>query len=112
MASLVNVDDLRTVLDVPETIASDADLQAVIDAVDAVLANLLVAGDHSLHAADREAALGMSVQVWQSRHAPGGQMVGIDLNPQMTPHLLGPGLVARFQGLLSPCLPNGGAVVA
>jgi len=110
--ALTDVAALRKVLDLPETVASDADLQAVADAVDAAVLPHLTEEDHSTHESCREAALGMSVQVWQARHAPGGQMVGIDLNPQQTPHLLGPGLIMRFQGLLAPCMPYGGAVIA
>lgn len=112
MGALVNVDDLRTVLDVPAALADDAELEKVIASVEASLIPHLTNDDHSAHANCTEAALGMCVQVWQSRHAPGGQMVGVDLNPQATPHLLGPGLLMRFQGLLGPCLPYGGAVVA
>lgn len=112
MGTFVDTDDLRTVLDVPVTIVTDADLEAVIAAVDAVVLDAVSTGeDHSTHANAREAALGMAVQVWQSRHAPGGQMVGVDLNPQVSPHLLGPALLTRFSGLLQPCLPYGGAVV-
>jgi len=110
--SLVAVDTLRKVLDLPETAASDAELQSVIDATEQAVTPLLTDVDHSLHLNCVEALLGMTVQVWQSRHAPGGQMVGVDLNPQSTPHLLGPGLVQRFIGLLGPCTPYGGAVVA
>jgi hypothetical protein len=113
MGVLVDVDDLRTVLDIPEALASDESLEAVIGATEASLLPHLTDGlAHTPHQNCSEAALGMSVQVWQSRHAPGGQMVGVDLNPQATPHLLGPGLVMRFQGLLEPCLMYGGAVVA
>lgn len=111
MGVLVDVDDLRQVLDVPATIADDPTLEAVIGATEAALLPHLTDEDHSAHANCREAALGMSVQVWQARHAPGGQMIGVDLNPQATPHLLGPGLLMRFQGLLGVCLPWGGAVV-
>ena len=111
MGSLVDVTEFRQVLDVPEAIASDDELNAVIDATEAALMPHLTDEDHTGHPNCKEAALGMSVQVWQSRHAPGGQMVGVDLNPQSTPHLLGPGLLMRFQGLLDPCLPYGGAVV-
>lgn len=111
MGVLVKVDDLRQVLDIPETIADDAALEKVIDATEDALTPHLSAGDHSMHGNCTEAALGMCVQVWQARHAPGGQMVGVDLNPQSTPHLLGPGLLMRFQGLLGPCLPYGGAVI-
>jgi hypothetical protein len=112
MGVLVDVADLRAVLDIPVTIADDATLEAVITATEAALLPHLTDGaEHPPHDNCGEAALGMSVQVWQARHAPGGQMVGVDLNPQATPHLLGPGLLMRFQGLLSPCLPWGGAVV-
>jgi len=112
--SLVAVADLRKVLDIPDTIATDADLQAVIDATEQAVLPLLTGdeSEHAEHANCKEALLGMSVQVWQSRHAPGGQLVGIDLAPQATPHLLGPGLILRFTGLLGPCTPYGGAVVA
>lgn len=111
--SLVDIDRLREVLDLDEAIISDAELTEVADAIDGSLLPLLVPGvDHSAHANCREAALGMAVQVWQSRHAPGGQMIGADLNIVQTPHLLGAGLVWRFTGLLTPCLVNGGAVFA
>jgi len=113
MGVLVDVDDFRKVLDVPDTIADDEELNAVIDGTEAALLPHLTDGvSHEPHPNCSEAALGMCVQVWQARHAPGGQMVGVDLNLQMTPHLLGPGLIMRFQGLLGPCLPYAGAVVA
>jgi hypothetical protein len=114
MGTLVDVNDLRQVLDIPRTVADDASLEAVIAATESALLPHLTGDDLSTHAAHpncSEAALGMSVQVWQSRSAPGGQMIGVDLMPQSTPHLLGPGLLMRFQGLLGPCLPYGGAVV-
>ena len=113
MGALVDVDVLRTTLDIPATVADDATLEAVITATEAaLLPNLTDGVEHEAHPNCSEAALGMCVQVWQARHAPGGQMVGVDLNPQATPHLLGPGLLMRFQGLLGTCLPYGGAVVA
>jgi hypothetical protein len=92
---------------------SDEELTEVGQAIDGTLLPMLTAGvDHEEHQNCREAALGMAVQVWQARHAPGGQMVGSDLNMLMTPHLLGVGLVSRFTGLLTPCMPYGGAVIA
>ena len=113
MGALVQVDTLRAVLDVPVTIADDETLEAVIAGTEAALMPHLTDGaEHEPHDNCKEAALGMCVQVWQARHAPGGQMIGVDLMPQSTPHLLGPGLLMRFQGLLGPCLPWGGAVVA
>jgi len=113
---LVDVDTFRKVLDIPVAMASDADLEEVILATESSLLAYLVPpatpGAYDTNPSVREACLGMSVQVWQARQAPGGQMVGVDLNPQQTPYLLGPGLVLRFQGLLGPWMPQGGAVVA
>jgi len=113
-ATLVSVDTFRKVLDIPETMASDAELEEVLLATQESLLQYLVPDtlNYQGNSAVTEAALGMSVQVWQARQAPGGQMVGVDLNPQQTPYLLGPGLVLRFQGLLGPWMPQGGAVVA
>lgn len=111
--SLVDIDRLREVLDLSTEIISDEELENVATAIDEALSPLLTPGvDHESHQNCREAALGMAVQVWQSRHAPGGQMVGADLNIVQTPHLLGAGLVWRFTGLLTPCMPLGGAVIA
>jgi hypothetical protein len=110
---LVDIDKLREVLDVSIEIISDEELTAVGVSIDEALLPLLKPDeDHETHENCREAALGMAVQVWQSRHAPGGQMVGADLNIVQTPHLLGAGLVSRFTGLLTPCMPYGGAVIA
>jgi hypothetical protein len=112
MATLVDVDTFRKVLDLPVAVV-DVELTEVLDATEAsLLAYLVPDTDYTANPAVREAALGMSVQVWQARHAPGGQMIGVDLNPQQTPHLLGPGLLMRFQGLLGPFMRYGGAVVA
>lgn len=114
--ALVTVDQLREVLDVPATIVPDASLQSICDSVEAIILPLLVELDppatYDDDSAVCEAALGMGVQIWQSRQAPGGQMVGVDLNPQSTPHLLGPGLIMRFQGLLAHAMPYGGSVIA
>jgi hypothetical protein len=113
VAILVDVDTLRTTLDVPVSVVPDADLEAVCLAVDAAVLPLLTNGMAHVPGPNcQEAGLGIAVQVWQSRTAPGGAMVGVDLNPLEAPHLLGPGLIPRFMGLLSPCTPYGGAVVA
>lgn len=110
---LVDIARLREVLDLDVAIISDAELTEVATAIDEALLPLLTQGvNHEEHQNCKEAALGMAVQVWQSRHAPGGQMIGADLNIVQTPHLLGAGLVWRFTGLLTPCMPYGGAVIA
>jgi hypothetical protein len=110
---LVDVDRLREVLDLDEAVVPDSQLEEVIAATEAALVPRLTGGgNHPPHQNCAEAALGMSVQVWQSRYAPGGQMLGADMAIMASPHLLGPGLVARFGGLLAPCLRFGGAGVA
>jgi hypothetical protein len=62
--------------------------------------------EHLTHPWDREAALAVAIQVWQARQAPGGQIVGADLGTYISPHLLGPGLVARVDGLILACSPG------
>jgi hypothetical protein len=102
--TLVTATRLREVLDLPESVG-DPELVAVCEAVDGALLPLLDPGDHTTHPHCVEAALGIAVQIWQARSAPGGQLVGSDLGPITSPHLLGPGLITRFGGLLAPCLP-------
>lgn len=107
MTSLVDPDTLREVLHLPAG-EYDAHLTQVIAAVDELLqARLTPHVDHARHAACREAALGMAVQVWQARQAPGGQMITADMGPTVSPHLLGDSLVKRFGGLLGLCLQVG-----
>jgi hypothetical protein len=109
----VTVEALRVALDVPVSNVSDAALQAVCDAVDAAVLPLLTTEAAAAPPANvTQAGLGIAIQVFHAQQAPGGQMVGLDMAPQMTPHLLGPGLIARFMGLIGPSTPYGGSVVA
>jgi hypothetical protein len=110
---LVTVADLRAAIDTPASMVPDSTLQTICDVADRVLLPLLTDEDHSDpvdHAHCHEAALGVAVQVWQSRSAPGGQMIGTDLGSIPAPYLAGPGLVTRFRGLLGDCEPYGGGV--
>jgi hypothetical protein len=109
--SLIDVDEFRDVLNVSNQTATDATLEQVISAAESIILPQLRAGDYTTNGAVREAALAVAVQVWQARSAPGGQMVGIDLAPMQTPHLLGVGLLARVRGLISPFTHFGGAAV-
>lgn len=112
---LVTVDDLRPVLDVPDTVVPDTELKQVCLAADQTLLPLLTDEDHSdplTHANCHEAALTVAVQLWQARNAPGGHMVGTDLGMIPTPHLAGPGLITRVAGSLGACLRYGGAMIA
>ena len=111
--TLADPTTVRKALDVTSDMVSDEEIAALCDAVDGALLPLLTDGEsHTPHANCSEAAVGVAVQVWQSRYAPGGQVVGGDFTAQFTPHLLGPGLIARYLGLLGPCMPYAGAVVA
>jgi hypothetical protein len=112
MGDFVTADQLRNVLDLDPAVVTDEQLDAVITATEAALIPRLTPATTHPHANCAEAALGMCVQVWQSRYAPGGQMLGADMGVIQSPHLLGPGLIARFGGLLAPCLRFGGAGVA
>jgi len=53
----------------------------------------------------REAALAISVDVFQSRVAPGGQMEAVDFTPG--PYRLGRSLVSRVQGILAKYVETG-----
>lgn len=110
--ALVDVAVLRDTLALDPDLVPDDALAQVVAAVEGLLLPRLAEPGYVVQAAVREAALGMCVQVWQARHSPGGQMVGGDLGTIMSPHLLGPGLVARFGGLLAPYLRFGGAGIA
>lgn len=110
VTTLVDLRDLRETLDLDPQVVPDETLQQIIDAAAGALTPRL---SSRVDPADpppavREAALGMCVQIWQARHAPGGAMFGGD-TPYSSPHLLGMGLVARFGGLLAPYLRHGGA---
>ena len=111
----MTVETLRDLIDTPATVLPDETLQSVCDATDRTLLPLLTDEDHSdpvLHANCHEAATTVALQIWQSRQAPGGQMVGLDFGAIPTPHLLGPGLISRVQAVLGPCTKFGGAMFA
>jgi hypothetical protein len=113
-AGLVDLDQLRGILDLPEHLASDAELQVVCDAATTlVLAQLdPLKAPHTWHPWDREAALTVAVDLWQARSAPGGQTAGPEWAQVTSPSMLGPGLIMRVVGVLGPCLASGGAIVA
>lgn len=112
MADLVTSEELAKVLDWAEG-ADLTELDQPCAAAHQVVITMLdpALGPHDLHPQDKEAALAVAVQIYSSQKAPGGQMQMMDFQPLMVPHLLGPGLVARVQGLLRPCRRYGGLVV-
>lgn len=109
---LVTPDEIAAVLD--WAVGSDlTELEQPAEAADFIIARMLdeAKGPHDEHANDREAALAVAIQIFTARQAPGGQMAGLEYQPVMTTHLLGPGLVSRVQGLISPCRAYGGLIV-
>jgi len=110
VALLVTPEELEATLGL--TGEDSALLTKTCEAADVVVRDKLDPSlDHDLHAQDREAALAVAVQIWQARSAPGGQMVGADFGTYVSPHLLGPGLLARVNGLIAPCRMYGGVVI-
>lgn len=100
---LVTPDELSKVIGLP---ATDSGIISAAAAADEVVSGYLVADvDHSTHARDREAALSVAVDIYQSRSASGGQIVGLDYTP--TPFRMGPALLSTVSGLLGLCLDQG-----
>lgn len=111
MELLVSPAELATLLDIAEA-GYETELDQTCTAATTVVTRMLRTDvDHSTHAHDREAASAVAVQIWQARQSPGGQMLGGDMLAYASPHLLGPGLVARVKGLIAPCQLWGGLVV-
>ena len=110
--TLVTGDELRDALDLPVGVDM-TQLDRVASAASTVVSRWLdPAVDHTGHPADQEAALTVAVQVYAARTAPGGQQIVSDMGTYTSPHLLGPGLIARVMGLIGGCRVAGGVTVA
>lgn len=68
----------------------------------------LIAADQTPPAVT-EATLALAVELWQHRHAAGGEVQGADWTP-VSPYRLGRSLLAKVQGLLAPYLDTGSMV--
>jgi hypothetical protein len=109
---LVTAAELAAAIDWPAG-SDTTELEQVAGAANVVVCRYLDPnlGPHAAHPNDKEAALAVAVQIYTTRTAPGGQTQSIDYQPVMVPHLLGPGLAARIQGLITPCRAYGGLVI-
>lgn len=114
MASIISADELKAVLGVGNLYA-DVDLEQVILAADAVIKAYLPVNDDQGTAIDWadypavvEAELTLSVDMWQNRVAPGGQMQAVDFTP--SPYRTGRTMIQRIIGLLAPYMDNDGIV--
>jgi len=84
--------------------------QATVEEEQAVIpyGNVIDAGSANVYETDPlvlEACMMLTVEIWQSRVAPGGVIQGVDFQPG--PFRLGRSLIGRVQGLLAPHLDVG-----
>ena len=102
MPAVVTAADLRSVLGVSTSLYSDAYLNEIIETAEGVIIPLLKTLPTGEFYADvpvvYSAILAISVEVFQSRIAPGGQAEGVDFTP--SPYRLGRSLFNRVSGLL------------
>lgn len=110
MDPLVTPADLAKVIGLP---ATDPGVISAAAAADQLVLQYLVMVDgegkpidHAQHPKDREAALGIAVDVFQGRTASGGQVVGLEYQPM--PFRMGPQLIATVSGLLAGCMDQAG----
>ena len=97
MPTVVTATELRSVLGVSVSLYSDAYLNDIINASEAVILPMLqeleapatYVGDSRVESA----VLAVSVEIFQSRVAPGGQIEGVDFTA--TPYRLGRSLSYR-----------------
>lgn len=103
---LVTAAELAKVIGLP---ATDSGVVSAAAAANEVVIPYLTTGpdiDHSTHVKDREAALGVAVDIFQARTAAGGQQVGLDYQPM--PFRMGAQLMSTVSGLLGTCMDQGG----
>lgn len=103
MPTIITADDLRGVLGVSEALYSDEYLNQVIDTSEGVFLPMLKTLDDGEDWTDgqiakiQSAIYAISVEVFQSRIAPGGQIEGVDFTA--SPFRLGRSLFNKVSGL-------------
>ena len=96
--SLATVDALRSTLGVG-ALYTDAQLQTVCDAADAVLVPMLETGYDTTDPALQHAALMLAVDIWQTKNAAGVGSIGPDGTPM--PYRMGNSMLGRVRGLIA-----------
>lgn len=97
--ALVTVEELKTSLGIGNLYA-DAMLEKVIDAVTDVIEGLVTEESFDAEpAALKEAALILSIDLFQAQNAAGGQQAALDFNPG--PYRAGRNFSSRVAGLLA-----------
>lgn len=102
MPTIVTASELRSILGVSTSLYSDAYLNDIINASEIVvlpmLETLTAPATYVGNSAVESAVLAVSVEIFQSRTAPGGQIEGVDF--VSTPYRMGQSLFNRVKGLL------------
>jgi hypothetical protein len=98
---MVTADELAAALGMPVP-TTNADVTASVDAANGWIHHFLTTtADHSTHAWCKRAALEVSVSMFQSPKAAGGQPVNADFTP--APYAMGASMVRRIAGMVGPC---------
>jgi hypothetical protein len=109
--ALVTADELATALGLPIPNTSPA-VSATAASASEWLMQYLTADDqgdpHDGHPWDRQGALEVAVNMWQSSKSAGSQPVSADFTP--APYALGPSLIRRVSGVIAPCRDVAGMV--
>jgi hypothetical protein len=110
---IITAAQLRTVLGVSTGLYSDTQLDQIIDTAEGVISALVIPQEDGLSFyADvpeiQSAVIELSVEILNSRVAPGGAQQGLDFTP--SPYRMGQSLARRISGLLSNYRDTGGMV--
>jgi hypothetical protein len=107
--ALVTGQDLADALDLDYDAPIDDVLDQIAEAADDIVGSLITTAAYTAeHAACKEAALSVGVEIFQARTAAGGQAVATDFTPG--PYRLSLWLTKRVMALLAPYLKIGGMV--
>lgn len=79
----------------------DAVIEQVIEAAqEAIFPFILDEAIEDAPASLKEAVIAVTIDIWQSRQAPGGQMNAVDFQPG--PYRMGRGMISKVSALLAP----------
>lgn len=90
---------------------ASADFDQVAGSVDDLLHSILTdeaTHSHADHYPEKEAALGIAVDLYQARTAAGGESVALDFTPG--PYRVSSAIIKRYSALLAPYMSTAGMV--
>lgn len=104
MPNLITVEEVKVVLGLTGPSADlypDTVIEQAIDAAEqAITPYLTEEAVEEAPAAVKEATMAVTIDIWQTRQAPGGTIQAVDFTPG--PFRLGRSLVSKVSGLLGP----------